>query len=48
MDSSRFTTVYVLIRLVTYGYYRQISEETLVREPEPVPILWKPCMASPL
>ncbi|EPX2829052.1 TPA: peptidase domain-containing ABC transporter [Klebsiella michiganensis] len=26
-----FTTVYVLIRLVTYGYYRQISEETLVR-----------------
>lgn len=26
-----FTMVYVLIRLVTYGYYRQISEETLVR-----------------
>lgn len=26
-----FTAVYVLIRLVTYGYYRQISEETLVR-----------------
>ncbi|EBO9655643.1 peptidase domain-containing ABC transporter [Salmonella enterica subsp. enterica serovar Berlin] len=26
-----FTTVYVLIRLMTYGYYRQISEETLVR-----------------
>lgn len=26
-----FTTVYVLIRLATYGYYRQISEETLVR-----------------
>ncbi|EIP4524483.1 peptidase domain-containing ABC transporter [Salmonella enterica] len=26
-----FTTAYVLIRLVTYGYYRQISEETLVR-----------------
>ncbi|EBI1480107.1 peptidase domain-containing ABC transporter [Salmonella enterica] len=26
-----FTTVYVLIRLVTYSYYRQISEETLVR-----------------
>ncbi|EEW0785699.1 colicin V synthesis protein, partial [Escherichia coli] len=25
-----FTMVYVLIRLVTYGYYRQISEETLV------------------
>lgn len=28
-----FTMVYVLIRLVTYGYYRQISEETLVRGP---------------
>ncbi|MCT4717360.1 peptidase domain-containing ABC transporter [Enterobacteriaceae bacterium H18W14] len=27
-----FTMVYVMIRLVTYGYYRQISEETLVRE----------------
>ncbi|MBZ2028322.1 peptidase domain-containing ABC transporter [Klebsiella pneumoniae] len=26
-----FTTFYVLIRLVTYSYYRQISEETLVR-----------------
>lgn len=26
-----FTTVYVLIRLVTYSYHRQISEETLVR-----------------
>jgi ATP-binding cassette, subfamily B, bacterial CvaB/MchF/RaxB len=26
-----FTAVYVLIRLVTYGYYRQVSEETLVR-----------------
>ncbi|ENU8216760.1 peptidase domain-containing ABC transporter [Salmonella enterica] len=26
-----FTTVYVLVRLVTYSYYRQISEETLVR-----------------
>lgn len=26
-----FTMVYVLIRLATYGYYRQISEETLVR-----------------
>lgn len=28
-----FTMVYVLIRLVTYGYYWQISEETLVRGP---------------
>ncbi len=27
-----FTMVYVLIRLVTYGNYRQISEECLVRE----------------
>ncbi len=26
-----FTTIYIFIRLVTYGYYRQISEETLVR-----------------
>lgn len=26
-----FTMAYVLIRLVTYGYYRQISEETLVK-----------------
>lgn len=26
-----FTMVYVLVRLVTYSYYRQISEETLVR-----------------
>ncbi|ATA26491.1 colicin V synthesis protein [Brenneria goodwinii] len=26
-----FTAVYVLIRLLTYGYYRQLSEETLVR-----------------
>lgn len=27
-----FTTFYVLLRLVTYGYYRQLSEELLVRE----------------
>lgn len=27
-----FTMVYVLIRLVTYSYYRQISEETIVKE----------------
>jgi ATP-binding cassette subfamily B protein RaxB len=26
-----FTTVYVLLRLLTYGYYRQLSEESLVR-----------------
>lgn len=26
-----FTTVYVLMRLLTYGYYRQLSEEELVR-----------------
>lgn len=26
-----FTAVYVLIRLVTYGYYRQLSEDTIVR-----------------
>ncbi|EPZ8125470.1 peptidase domain-containing ABC transporter [Yersinia enterocolitica] len=26
-----FTTVYVLIRLLTYGYYRQLSEESLIR-----------------
>ncbi|BEN18517.1 peptidase domain-containing ABC transporter [Serratia marcescens] len=26
-----FTAVYVLIRLLTYSYYRQLSEETLVR-----------------
>lgn len=26
-----FTTVYALIRLFTYSYYRQLSEETLVR-----------------
>ncbi|AGO56070.1 putative microcin-H47 secretion/processing ATP-binding protein MchF [Serratia plymuthica 4Rx13] len=26
-----FTTVYVLLRLLTYGYYRQLSEEALVR-----------------
>lgn len=26
-----FTTVYILIRLLTYGYYRQLSEESLVR-----------------
>lgn len=26
-----FTAIYVLIRLVTYSYYRQLSEETLVR-----------------
>lgn len=42
-----FTMVYVLIRLVTYGYYRQISEETLVRGPGPAPILWKACMVLP-
>ncbi|WP_234465386.1 peptidase domain-containing ABC transporter [Erwinia sp. S59] len=27
-----FTTIYVLLRLVTYRYYRQLSEELLVRE----------------
>lgn len=27
-----FTTFYVLLRLITYGYYRQLSEELLVRE----------------
>ncbi|HAW9525976.1 TPA: peptidase domain-containing ABC transporter [Escherichia coli] len=27
-----FTTIYIFIRLVTYGNYRQISEEYLVRE----------------
>jgi len=27
-----FTTVYVLIRLLTYGTYRQLSEEALVRD----------------
>ncbi|WP_454889981.1 peptidase domain-containing ABC transporter [Serratia quinivorans] len=27
-----FTTVYVLLRLVTYNYYRQLSEESLVRD----------------
>ena len=27
-----FTTIYIFIRLVTYGNYRQISEERLVRE----------------
>ncbi|HGF8974429.1 TPA: peptidase domain-containing ABC transporter [Yersinia enterocolitica] len=26
-----FTVVYVLIRLLTYGYYRQLSEESLIR-----------------
>lgn len=26
-----FTALYVLIRLLTYGYYRQLSEESLVR-----------------
>ncbi|HHL2712944.1 TPA: peptidase domain-containing ABC transporter [Yersinia enterocolitica] len=26
-----FTTVYVLIRLLTYGYYRQLSEESLIK-----------------
>lgn len=26
-----FTTVYILIRLLTYNYYRQLSEEALVR-----------------
>lgn len=26
-----FTAIYVLIRLLTYGYYRQLSEEALVR-----------------
>lgn len=26
-----FTAIYALIRLFTYGYYRQLSEETLVR-----------------
>ncbi|WP_254870532.1 ABC transporter transmembrane domain-containing protein, partial [Salmonella enterica] len=25
------TALYVLIRLLTYGYYRQLSEESLVR-----------------
>lgn len=27
-----FTTIYVLIRFLTYGTYRQLSEETLVRD----------------
>ncbi|ASV34585.1 colicin V synthesis protein (plasmid) [Candidatus Williamhamiltonella defendens] len=27
-----FTAVYVIIRLLTYNYYRQLSEESLVRE----------------
>lgn len=27
-----FTTIYVLIRFITYGTYRQLSEETLVRD----------------
>ncbi|HEJ8088845.1 TPA: peptidase domain-containing ABC transporter [Serratia liquefaciens] len=27
-----FTAVYVLIRLLTYGYYRQLSEEALIRD----------------
>ncbi|HGM6743913.1 TPA: ABC transporter transmembrane domain-containing protein [Serratia marcescens] len=27
-----FTALYVLMRLLTYGYYRQLSEEALVRE----------------
>ncbi|EHO4629113.1 peptidase domain-containing ABC transporter [Escherichia coli] len=27
-----FTTIYIFIRLVTYGNYRQISEECLIRE----------------
>jgi len=27
-----FTTLYVLLRLFTYGYYRQLSEESLVRK----------------
>lgn len=26
-----FTALYVLVRLLTYGYYRQLSEETLVK-----------------
>lgn len=26
-----FTAIYVLLRLLTYGYYRQLSEESLVR-----------------
>ena len=26
-----FTAIYVLMRLLTYGYYRQLSEEALVR-----------------
>lgn len=26
-----FTTLYVVLRLLTYGYYRQLSEESLVR-----------------
>ncbi len=34
--------VYVLIRLVTYGYYRQISEETLVRGPGQLLFYGKP------
>lgn len=27
-----FTAIYVLIRLLTYGYYRQLSEEALIRD----------------
>lgn len=42
-----FTMAYVLIRLVTYGYYRQISEETLVKGARASSILWKACMVLP-
>ena len=42
-----FTTIYIFIRLVTYGNYRQISEECLVREARAAPILWKHYMVLP-
>ncbi|SQI45122.1 Lactococcin-G-processing and transport ATP-binding protein LagD [Serratia plymuthica] len=40
-----FTTLYVLLRLLTYGYYRQLSEESLVRSARPARISWRHCMA---
>lgn len=42
-----FTTIYIFIRLVTYGNYRQISEECLVREARAASILWKHYMVLP-
>lgn len=31
LDSTVFTSVYILIRILTYNHYRQLSEESLVR-----------------